>query len=139
MEWYLLERLRREGGHEKAAEEAIDVLKEKQTARDKGDGNEGARDTYEISTIMALVRIELDASLTEGTERQESPLFRYCGMYCAPFGIEMGRFGNNGQENEDDVREMIRKERMILAGFARFVLTYPRRSGQSDKEPKMQK
>lgn len=52
-------------------------------------------------------------------------------MYCDAFGKDMGRFGVTAEGNECEVREAIRKERMILAGFASFVVTYSRRSGQS--------
>lgn len=80
---------------------------------------------------MTLMQLALDASTMAGKKRQKSSLLRYWAMYCAEFRIDMHSFGSYPQATESEAGELIRKEFLVLAGFASFVVTYPRRAGQS--------
>lgn len=54
-------------------------------------------------------------------------------MHCAAFRVDIHQFGLIPESSDNQVREAIRKECMVLVGFYSFVVTYPRRSGQSQQ------
>lgn len=58
-------------------------------------------DVDSITTVMALMRPALDASLAVGTKRQKSSLLRYWGIYCAAFHVNMKSFGNIPKGSDD--------------------------------------
>lgn len=49
-------------------------------------------------------------------------------MYSATFNISMQKFGATPTGTFEEVRDTVWKEYMILAGFASFVVAYPRRA-----------
>lgn len=76
----MLTRVRREGIHEEAAKEDGEELKETKAMRNNGASNEGVRDRNDVSTIMALVRPELESSLKDN-KKDRKALYIDIGAY----------------------------------------------------------
>lgn len=77
---------------------------------------------------MVLIKPPLGASLTNGTRRQKNSMLRYLGMYFSAIDIDMQSFGTDPTGTNSEIREAIRRECMVRAGFDSFVVMYPRKT-----------
>lgn len=123
----LLRQLRKEGG--KALEEEVERHRSCNLTEQLQTGQQIKRD-QRTSAHLDLLRPALEASLTEGTKKQKASLLRYWSMFCVTFSVDMVTFGKLPTRNDNVTKEAVRRECMILSGFASYAVAYPRKSKQ---------
>lgn len=126
--WGVLNKRHKKGGKENA--KAVNYGEDDIGANNQKE--EGERSTDNLPEIMAFIRPVLDASISKGIPKEQRSrtrsLLRYWIMYSVAFYIDIENFGANPTGTDDEKRKCIRRDCMVLVGFAIFVATVPCRT-----------
>lgn len=95
---------------------------------------EPVRPKPNLSSIISMIKPAIESHTTPGTKRQKASYINYRVSFCAAYEINMASFGKISKEEcvEPELRiQKVREEIQFLAGFASYVLLFPRRKAQA--------
>lgn len=76
--------------------------------------------------ILGILEPVLEHSLTEGTKRQKQSILQLWWLFCERYDVDGDTFGRKFKEGEDTY-PAVWNEVHKLAGFASFVVKFPRK------------